>query len=213
MAVIRRLIEIKVLEQLRIPGVGLISQNLADQHVSGITEMSYRECASKITVMTGQSISPMEIWKTIQALGEKVCEEEQELVKAHKAGKVQGETVTPLLFEETDGVYVKLQREQKKGGEIKVGIAYDGWKQTGASRWIDILKHGDNGEPHLECNSKANEAQSRMLEYKMRKPSGKDIDQKIGKGYRYPVSGHLKRLENSTGITHQTMLAIVGCCE
>ena len=29
-------------EQLRIPGVGLISQNLADQLVSGITEMSYR---------------------------------------------------------------------------------------------------------------------------------------------------------------------------
>lgn len=30
-------------EQLHIPGVGLISQNLADQLVAGITEMSYRE--------------------------------------------------------------------------------------------------------------------------------------------------------------------------
>ena len=29
-------------EQLHIPGVGLISQNLADQLVAGITEMSYR---------------------------------------------------------------------------------------------------------------------------------------------------------------------------
>lgn len=43
--------------------------------------------------------------------------------------------------------------------------------------------------------------------------SAGQVPQKIGKGYRYPVSGHLKRLENSTGITHQTMLAIVGCCE
>ena len=43
--------------------------------------------------------------------------------------------------------------------------------------------------------------------------SAGQVPQKIGKGYRYPVSGHLKRLENSSGITHQTMLAIVGCCE
>lgn len=122
-------------EQLHIPGVGLISQNMADQLVAGITEMSYRACAAKVTQMTGQSISAMGVWKVIQALGEKVCEEEQELVKAHKQGQVQGETITPVLFEETDGVYVKLQREKKESGEIKVGIAYDGWKQTGKNRY------------------------------------------------------------------------------
>lgn len=381
-------------EQLRIPGVGLISQNLADQLVSGITEMSYRECAAKVTAMTGQSISPMGIWKTIQALGEKVCEEERELVAAHKAGKVQGKTVTPVLFEETDGVYVKLQREQKKGGEIKVGIAYDGWKQTGTDRysldkkvvvagfsnskefqeyreasiaekydtdeieirlmnadgaeWIknvcdadtvfqldpfhrnkaikdyipykeasksiheyldrkDIdglfeyleiyrdsltedneienanklityfknnrkgllsyqeqgvvlpehpngliyrnmgtmenhiwsviakrMKHNHacwsiKGGNHLakilarKCSGRLDEVSARLktpifeknktIEIEKEVLSAGQVPQKIGKGYRYPVSGHMKRLENSTGITHQTMLAIVGCCE
>lgn len=381
-------------EQLRIPGVGLISQNLADQLVSGITEMSYRECAAKVTAMTGQSISPMGIWKTIQALGEKVCEEERELVAAHKAGKVQGKTVTPVLFEETDGVYVKLQREQKKGGEIKVGIAYDGWKQTGTDRysldkkvvvagfsnskefqeyreasiaekydtdeieirlmnadgaeWIKnvcdadtvfqldpfhrnkaikdyipykeasksiheyldrkdidgmfeyleiyrdsltedseienanklityfknnrkgLLSYQDQGvvlpehpngliyrnmgtmENHIwsviakrmkhnhacwsikggnhlakilarKCSGRLAEVSARLktpifeknktIEIEKEVLSAGQVPQKIGKGYRYPVSGHLKRLENSTGITHQTMLAIVGCCE
>ena len=381
-------------EQLRIPGVGLISQNLADQLVSGITEMSYRECAAKITAMTGQSISPMGIWKTIQALGEKVCEEERELVKAHKAGKIQGETVTPVLFEETDGVYVKLQREQKKGGEIKVGIAYDGWKETGTNRysldkkvvvagfsnskefqeyreasiaekydtdeieirlmnadgseWIKnvcdadtvfqldpfhrnkaikdyipykeaertihdyleqkdidgmfeyleiykdslsedneienanklityfknnrkgLLSYQDQGvllpehpdgliyrnmgtmENHIwsviakrmkhnhacwsirggnhlakilarKCSGRLDEVsaklktplfeKSKTIEIEKEVLSAGQVPQKTGKGYRYPVSGHLKRLENSTGITHQTMLAIVGCCE
>ena len=73
-------------EQLHIPGVGLISQNMADQLVAGITEMSYRACAAKVTQMTGQSISAMGVWKVVQALGEKVCEEEQEMVKAHKSG-------------------------------------------------------------------------------------------------------------------------------
>ena len=38
------------------------------------------------------------------------------------------------------------------------------------------------------------------------------VPQKIGKGYRYPVSGHLTKLDNSSGITHQICLAMVGCC-
>ena len=36
---------------------------------------------------------------------ESVCEDERQLVKAHKAGNVSGEKETPVLFEETDGVY------------------------------------------------------------------------------------------------------------
>lgn len=122
-------------EQLEISGVGLISMNMAEQMVSNITEMSYRETAEKITEMTGQSISAMGVWNVIQNLGDKVCEEEQELVKAHKAGQVKGEKEAPVLFEETDGVYVRLQREKQDKGEIKIGIAYDGWKKTGKDRY------------------------------------------------------------------------------
>lgn len=122
-------------EQLEISGVGLISMNMAEQMVSNITEMSYRETAEKITEMTGQSISAMGVWNVIQNLGDKVCEEEQELVKAHKEGQVKGEKEAPVLFEETDGVYVRLQREKQDKGEIKVGIAYDGWKKTGKDRY------------------------------------------------------------------------------
>lgn len=122
-------------EQLEISGVGLISMNMAEQMVSNITEMSYRETAEKITEMTGQSISATGVWNVIQTLGDKVCEEEQKLVEAHKAGQVKGEKEAPVLFEETDGVYVRLQREKQDKGEIKVGIAYDGWKKTGRDRY------------------------------------------------------------------------------
>jgi hypothetical protein len=122
-------------EQLEISGVGLISMNMAEQMVSSITEMSYRETAEKITEMTGQSISAMGVWNVIQSLGDRVCEEERELVKAHKAGQVKGDKKAPVLFEETDGVYVRLQREKQDKGEIKVGIAYDGWKKTGRDRY------------------------------------------------------------------------------
>lgn len=123
-------------EQLEISGVGLISMNMAEQMVSNITEMSYRETAEKITEMTGQSISAMGVWNVIQTLGEKVCRDENNLVKAHKAGKIQGEKEAPVLFEETDGVYIRLQREKQEKAEIKVGIAYDGWKETGKDRYM-----------------------------------------------------------------------------
>ena len=127
-------------ETLELDNVGLISTNMAELLVSGITEMSYRECAAKVSQMTGQGISAMGVWNVIQALGAKVCEEERELVEAHKAGKVHGTKEVPVLFEEADGAYINLQgRDRKSNGqdmaEIKVGIAYDGWKKTGKDRY------------------------------------------------------------------------------
>lgn len=127
-------------EMLELDQVGLISMNMAEMLVSGITEMSYRQCAQKVSDMTGQTISAMGVWNVIQALGEKVCAEEKELVEAHKAGKIQGQKEVPVLFEEADGVYINLQGKDRKNSrqnkaEIKVGIAYDGWKKTGKDRY------------------------------------------------------------------------------
>lgn len=127
-------------ETLQLGNVGLISTNMAELLVKGITQMSYRECAAKASEMTGQTISAMGVWNVIQALGEKVCEEEAELVEEHKKGHIQGKKEVPVLFEEADGVYVSLQgKDRKKSSrgkaEVKVGIAYDGWKQTGGGRY------------------------------------------------------------------------------
>ena len=76
--------------------------------------MSYRECAAKVSRMIGQSISAMGVWNVIQALGTKVCKEEKELTAAHKTGKDHGEKEVPVLFEETDGVYIKLMGKDRK---------------------------------------------------------------------------------------------------
>ena len=127
-------------EILQLDNIGLVSANMAEILVKGITELSYRECAAKVSEMTGQRISAMGIWNVIQTLGEKVCEEEKELVKAYKKGHIHGEREVPVLFEEADGVFVKLQGKDRKKAvrgkaEIKVGIAYDGWKRTGKDRY------------------------------------------------------------------------------
>ena len=71
-------------ETLELDHVGLISTNMAEVLVKGITELSYRECAAKVSEMTGQTISAMGVWNVIQALGKKVCEEEAQLVEEHK---------------------------------------------------------------------------------------------------------------------------------
>lgn len=46
-------------ETLELNNVGLISTNMAELLVKGITELSYRECASQVSKMTGQTISAM----------------------------------------------------------------------------------------------------------------------------------------------------------
>lgn len=128
-------------ENLDLGNVGLISSNLAELLVKGITELSYRECAKKVSEMTGQTISAMGVWNVIQALGEKVCEDEKVLIEEHKKGNVTGEKEVPVLFEEADGVYLKLQGKDRKKAkqdkaEMKVGIAYDGWRKTGPDRYV-----------------------------------------------------------------------------
>ena len=159
-------------ENLELDPVGLISTNMAELMVQGITELSYRECAAKISAMTGQSISAMGVWNVIQALGEKVCRDEKELVKEHKAGKLCGEKEAPVLFEEADGVYVKLQgkdRKKKKQdkAEIKIGIAYDGWKKAGKDRYIlpdKVVVAGFERSKEFHENREAAIAQKYKLE-------------------------------------------------
>lgn len=127
-------------ETLELANVGLISSNMAELLVKGITELSYRECAAKVSEMTGQTISAMGVWNVIQALGEQVCEEEKELTEEYKKGHIKGEKASPVLFEEADGVYIRLQgKDRKRMGqdkaELKVGIAYSGWRKTGLDRY------------------------------------------------------------------------------
>ena len=85
-------------ETLELDHVGLISTNMAELLVKGITELSYRECAAQVSEMTGQSISPMGVWNVIQALGEKVCGEEAELTEAYKKGHLKGKRILEIFI-------------------------------------------------------------------------------------------------------------------
>ena len=126
-------------ENLKLENIGLISENVVEQIVSSITEMSYRNCAREISGKTGQSISAMGVWNIIQALGAKLEEEEAGLVAENKTGRLKGKGKAPVLFEEADGVWLNLQGADKRKrkfpkAEMKLSIAYNGWKSEGQGK-------------------------------------------------------------------------------
>ena len=127
-------------EVLKMERVGQFSENFIDCLVSGITTQSFRGCAKSLSETTGQTISAMGVWNIVQKLGGRLGEEEKKLSKANEKGLVAGVKEAPVLFEEIDGVYLTMQREDRKNNpkgiaEMKVGIAYDGWIKESEGRY------------------------------------------------------------------------------
>lgn len=122
-------------EAMKMDKIGLISTNLAEKIVETVTKESYRGTSKAVSQMTGQSISHGGAWNLVQKLGDKICAEENALVEEMHAGVITGEEVTPILFEEMDGVYIPMQGKnkpsKKRNREMKVSIAYQGWEKDG----------------------------------------------------------------------------------
>ena len=127
-------------EDLNLNRIGLISENYVEILISAITETSYRNSAKRVSEATGLSISHTGVWNVIQALGEKLENDEKELVKTDKDKKIKGRKEAPVLFEEADGVWLNLQGEDRKQrkypkAEMKAAITYDGWVDRGSGRY------------------------------------------------------------------------------
>ena len=132
-------------QELGIDKVGLVSEEVCQIAATAVCETTYRGAAELITETTGMDISAQGVWNIIQRLGESqvsLTKRHAELAQRHKG---TGALVTKLLYEETDGIWLKLQGESRKkygaAKEMKVGIAYDGvqWQQTksGKRRTLD----------------------------------------------------------------------------
>jgi len=63
--------------------------------------------------------------------------EKREIEEVFSAGvipKSEGKTV-PYLFVEADGTMIALQKEKARRAEVKVGIAYEGWREVSKDRY------------------------------------------------------------------------------
>lgn len=124
-------------KELGMDTIGLISTNLAEKIAEAATDVPFRKAASHVSNTTGQVISHAGAWNVVQALGEKLADEEKLLVKEFQNEQPRGTKETPVLFEEMDGVWIKGQGEGAKkapGIEVKIGTMYEGWKEGTGKR-------------------------------------------------------------------------------
>lgn len=132
-------------EELGMDKVGLVSEEVCQIAATAVCESTYRGAAKLITEATGLNISAQGVWDVIQKLGKSQVELVQRhgaLAKLHKGA---GALMTKILYEEDDGIWLKLQGKSREeygaSKEMKIGIAYDGvqWKETksGKRRTLD----------------------------------------------------------------------------
>lgn len=117
-------------EDLGIEKIGLVAKDLCLSAAEAVCESTYRAAATAVTEATGTSISAQGVWNIVQKLGEERQEQIERHAKLAQQHKGVGCVSSKILYEENDGIWLKLQRKDRKENgpskEMKVGIAYDG---------------------------------------------------------------------------------------
>lgn len=127
-------------EKINLFGIGKMSSSLIEVIAKQVSIDAFRAAADAISTMTGIQISHGSVWNMTQKIGEKIKEIEDQNVALYKAEQVTGQREVDVLFEEADGVYLKLQgKDRKKHGkkkEMKLAVTYEGWKEERKGRFI-----------------------------------------------------------------------------
>jgi hypothetical protein len=125
-------------EAINLDTIGKVSINLVRRIAETITECSYRAASDAVSFMTGQRIGHMGLWNIVQAVGEKVCKQDEARAKLVKANLNKGEKVVKVLHEEFDGVWINMQgKDRPKRGrkrEMKLSVCYEGMRYTGKDK-------------------------------------------------------------------------------
>jgi len=117
-------------EALAMEKIGRVSEEVCTEIAERVCENSFRSSAEIVSEEMADSISHETVWKVTQKMGEKKLEETETKAALAEQKKGTGTIKTEILYEEADGVWLKLQgkdrRENGTDKEMKVGIAYDG---------------------------------------------------------------------------------------
>jgi len=119
-------------------GSGHMSATLSALVVNASCEGTYRAAARQVSEMTGQTISHTASWMVVQDVGGRVGLEEERAARAAAKNDGGGRLEVPVLFEEMDGIHLKLQgksrKEHGKSREMKLAIAYGGAREVSPKR-------------------------------------------------------------------------------
>lgn len=105
--------------------------------------MPYRRSAEVLQKASAIDLAHQTIWRMVGKKADPyIKEKEQEIKWFKETGEIpEGERkqVSRLLLE-ADGVILSLQREKERKAEVKLGIAYEGWKEVGRDRYRTVNK-------------------------------------------------------------------------
>lgn len=139
------------------PAIGLAKRKSASPSVAAMAatlaaHLPFRVAARALTKVLPETISHQSIHNLVRAIGEsRIMTEERERTELFSDGVLpEGDPKeVSELFVEADGTIIALQREAKRRGELKVGVAYSA-KTDG--RTTDKVVHLDicRAEPFWE---------------------------------------------------------------
>jgi len=102
------------------------------------SELPYRKAAELLSWMIGDFVSHSAIGRMVGRVGGSYQVEEEsqrERIFEHGAEMIDtGQIPAKVLYGESDGVWITLQREEKRKTEVRVGILYTGKKSVGVGR-------------------------------------------------------------------------------
>jgi hypothetical protein len=101
-------------------------------------EGTYRRAASQMSWLMKAKISHSTIQKMVWRVGNRIADgEEAERRRIFEAGEAipKGKVSAEVLYGESDGVWLHLQREKRRSVEIRVATLYSGKKPVGKKRY------------------------------------------------------------------------------
>jgi hypothetical protein len=99
---------------------------------------TYRLAADQLSYLTKTAISHSAVQRMAWSVGNRIADgEEAERRRVFEGGDVLagGKIPAPVLYGESDGVWVHLQREERRSTEVRVAILSTGRKQVGKGRF------------------------------------------------------------------------------
>lgn len=155
---------------------GRMSGRVKEMGSSLASSETYRVAAEQLSYLTKTPISASGVQRMVWSVGNRIADgEEAERRRIFEAGeKLEGGKISaPVLYGESDGVWVHLQREDKRSTEIRVAILSTGRKLVGKGRFrlenkCCVTSIGQNSEAwqeHLlrEAHRTYDLSQTRML--------------------------------------------------
>src|SRR4030042_358490 len=145
-------------EILGVERYGRESQQVQEMGAYLACEGTYRRAASQMSWLMKKEVSHSTIQRMVWQVGNRIADgEEAERRRVFEGGEAiaKGKVKAEVLYGESDGVWLHLQREKRRSGEVRVAPLYSGKKLLGKNRYrladkCSIATLGISGEAWQE---------------------------------------------------------------